>query len=214
MDPNDDDEDDSETDEEKPPSAAALAYYNKQSEEEIAKMKFLLIPEHTLDRATKFRHSLCRCGQQSGKFTSFIGSRGDSHQMLFKISEWMRNCKELLKTSKSLGVFELTAITMGIFQVPWWIQDTWHVSKYTRIAVSTALSNLWQQALAPESCKEAHIDEDNKDAFITFLEDINSTWKDFNINIKADSSNDMIEDDDEDAQHSGEMSDMSELFDF
>lgn len=193
-------------DDDKPPSAATLSYFNKQSEEDIAKMKFLLIPQMTLDRATSFRRSLCRCGQQSGKYTSFSGSRGDSRRMIFKISEWMRNCNELFKTSESLGLYELTAITMACFQVPWWVQDTWHVSKYTRIAISSALSTLWQKALVPV------IDEENKDAFVTFLEDINSTWKNFSISIKADSS-DMIEED-EDAQPSGEMSDMSEWFDF
>jgi hypothetical protein len=127
-------------DDDKPPSAATLSYFNKQSEEDIAKMKFLLIPQMTLDRATSFRRSLCRCGQQSGKYTSFSGSRGDSRRMVYKISEWMRNCNELFKTSESLGLYELTAITMACFQVPWWVQDTWHVSKYTRIAISSALS--------------------------------------------------------------------------
>lgn len=168
-----------------------------------------------MDRADKLRDALCKCGQRVGKAYNFVGSREDSRKMIFKISDWMHKCDDLFKTSKPLALFELVAITVAIFDVAWWLQDTWHVNKYTRITISSSLSYFWKRALSPETCHEAKIDSENRDAFVTFLSEINSKWKDYSIDIRCDASeDDMEEDEDEDAQHSGEMSDMSELFDF
>jgi len=202
-------ESDDSSDEETTPST--LQYFNNLNEEEVSKIKYLLLPEATLDRAKRFRECLCKCGQKIGKYTSFSGSRGDSGKQLLKISEWFRNCNTIFKTSKTLGLFELTAITIAIFEVSWWLSDTWHVSKGTRMTVSRALSKMWKIALSPETCQQANIDEEDKDSFITFLNEINKDWKDYSINIQF-SYEDMDEEEIDDEDMGEDY--LGELFDF
>jgi hypothetical protein len=105
--------------------------------------------------------------------------------MIHTINEQLQHCQTLLvkvDNNAAAGFWELFAVTRSSFMLNWWYEthnhlEGWEVHPIVKIA--TKFSSLWTRALSPELCTAAGIDEANRDAFVAWLQYINTHHWDF-----------------------------------